>query len=155
MVDRLASLRRLGVRLAIDDFGTGYASLASLRGLPVDIIKIDPSFVAGLGHDQTLTLLTRTVVQVGRELGIQVVAEGVEDPVQLQLLREMGCGYGQGFLVGRPMAAPGIESLFGQGGQGGRGGRELGHGPGRGHRAKRDRGHTGDRGDPDLEAASQ
>ena len=153
MVDRLASLRRLGVRLAIDDFGTGYASLASLRGLPVDIIKIDPSFVAGLGHDQTLTLLTRTVVQVGRELGIQVVAEGVEDPVQLQLLREMGCGYGQGFLVGRPMAAPGIESLFGQGGQGGRGGRELGHGPGRGQRAKRDRGHTGDRGDPDLEAA--
>ena len=156
MVDRLASLRRLGVRLAIDDFGTGYASLAYLRGLPVDIIKIDPSFVAGLGHDETLTLLTRTIVQVGRDLGIQVVAEGVEDPVQLQLLREMGCGYGQGFLVGRPMAAPGIESLFGQGAQGGRGGRELGHGggPGRGHRAKRDRGHTGDRGDPDLEPAA-
>jgi diguanylate cyclase (GGDEF)-like protein len=154
MVDCLASLRRLGVRLAIDDFGTGYASLASLRGLPVDIIKIDPSFVAGLGHDETLTLLTRTVVQVGRELGIQVVAEGVEDPVQLQLLREMCCGYAQGFLVGRPMAAPGIESLFGQGGPGGRAGRELGHGPGRGHRAKRDRGHTGDRGDPDLEASA-
>src|SRR5208283_2128824 len=128
MVDRLASLRRLGVRLAIDDFGTGYASLAYLRGLPVDIIKIDPSFVAGLGHDETLTLLTRTIVQVGHDLGIQVVAEGVEDPVQLQLLRDMGCGYGQGFLVGRPMAAPGIESLFGQGAQGGRGGRGLGHG---------------------------
>ncbi len=156
MVDRLASLRRLGVRLAIDDFGTGYASLAYLRGLPVDIIKIDPSFVAGLGHDETLTLLTRTIVQVGRDLGIQVVAEGIEDPVQLQLLREMGCGYGQGFLMGRPMAAPGIESLFGQGAQGGRGSRELGHGdgPGRGHRAKRDRGHTGDRGDPDLEPAA-
>ena len=155
IVDRLASLRRLGVRLAIDDFGTGYASLAYLRGLPVDIIKIDPSFVAGLGHDETLTLLTRTIVQVGRDLGIQVVAEGVEDPVQLQLLREMGCGYGQGFLVGRPVAAPGIESLLGQGAQGGRGDRELGHGggPGRGHRAKRDRGHTGDRGDPDLEPA--
>ena len=156
IVDRLASLRRLGVRLAIDDFGTGYASLAYLRGLPVDIIKIDPSFVAGLGHDETLTLLTRTIVQVGRDLGIQVVAEGVEDPVQLQLLREMGCGYGQGFLMGRPMAAPGIESLLGQGAQGGRGDRELGHGggPGRGQRAKRDRGHTGDRGDPDLEPAA-
>ena len=112
MMDRLADLRRLGVRLAIDDFGTGYASLAYLRGLPVDIIKIDPSFVAGLGHDETLTLLTRTIVQVGRQLGLQVVAEGIEDPVQLRLLREMGCGYGQGFLVGRPMAAPGIESLM-------------------------------------------
>ncbi len=113
MVGRLAELRRLGVRLAIDDFGTGYASLAYLRGLPVDIIKIDPSFVAGLGHDETLTLLTKTIVQVGRELGIQVVAEGIEDPLQLRLLREMGCGCGQGFLVGRPMAAPGIESLIG------------------------------------------
>jgi diguanylate cyclase (GGDEF)-like protein/PAS domain S-box-containing protein len=113
MVGRLADLRRLGVRLAIDDFGTGYASLAYLRGLPVDIIKIDPSFVAGLGHDDTVALLTRTIVQVGRDLGIQVVAEGIEDPVQLQVLREMGCGYGQGFLVGRPMAAPGIESLIG------------------------------------------
>ncbi len=115
MVERLADLRHLGVRLAIDDFGTGYAPLAYLRGLPVDIIKIDPSFVAGLGHDDTLALLTRTIVQVGRDLGIQVVAEGIEDPVQLQVLREMGCGYGQGFLVGRPMAAPGIESLIGSG----------------------------------------
>ncbi len=113
VAERLADLRRLGVRLAIDDFGAGYASLAYLRGLPADIIKIDPSFVAGLGHDETLTLLTRTIVQVGRDLGIQVVAEGIEDPLQLQLLREMGCGYGQGFLVGRPMAAPGIESLTG------------------------------------------
>ena len=61
----------MGVRMAIDDFGTGYASLAHLRQLPLDIIKIDPSFVAGLGHDDTLTLLTRTVVQLGRELGLQ------------------------------------------------------------------------------------
>jgi EAL domain-containing protein (putative c-di-GMP-specific phosphodiesterase class I) len=112
MVERLADLRRLGVRLAIDDFGTGYASLAYLRGLPVDIIKIDPSFVAGLGHDDTLTLLTQTIVRVGRDLGIQVVAEGIEHPLQLSMLREMGCGYGQGFLVARPMAAPGVESLI-------------------------------------------
>lgn len=112
MVERLADLRKLGVRLAIDDFGTGYASLAYLRGLPVDIIKIDPSFVAGLGHDETLTMLTRTIVRVGRDLGIQVVAEGIEDPLQLSLLREMGCDYGQGFLVARPMAAPGVESLI-------------------------------------------
>jgi diguanylate cyclase (GGDEF)-like protein len=112
IVDRLAELRDLGVRLAIDDFGIGYASLAHLRQLPVDIIKIDPSFVAGLGHDPTLTMLTRTIVQVGRDLGMQVVAEGIEQPCQLAELREMGCGYGQGFLVARPMAAPGVEALI-------------------------------------------
>jgi EAL domain-containing protein (putative c-di-GMP-specific phosphodiesterase class I) len=138
MVERLADLRRLGVRLAIDDFGTGYASLAYLRGLPVDIIKIDPSFVAGLSRDDTLTLLTRTIVQVGHELGIQVVAEGIEDPLQLQLLREMGCGYGQGFLIGRPMAAPGIDSLIGSPAA------DLGHGGDLGPDG--DVGHGGDPG---------
>ena len=112
IISRLAEVRQLGVRLAIDDFGTGYASLAYLRQLPLDVIKIDPSFVAGLGHDDTLTLLTRTVVQVGRDLGLRVIAEGIEQPRQLIALREMGCGYGQGFLVARPMAAPGVEALI-------------------------------------------
>src|SRR5450755_2637391 len=111
MVEGLAQLRQRGVRLAIDDFGTGYASLAYLRELPVDIIKIDPSFVAGLGTDGTLSLLTRTIVQVGHDLGIEVVAEGIERPEQLELLRAMGCGLGQGYLVARPMAARGIEAL--------------------------------------------
>jgi diguanylate cyclase (GGDEF)-like protein len=112
IADRLAELRDLGVKLAIDDFGTGYASLAHLRQLPADIIKIDPSFVSGLGQDPVLTMLTKTIVQVGRDLGMQVVAEGIEQPRQLAELREMGCGYGQGFLVARPMAAPGVESLI-------------------------------------------
>jgi diguanylate cyclase (GGDEF)-like protein/PAS domain S-box-containing protein len=112
IADRLAELHQMGVRVAIDDFGIGYASLANLRQLPLDIIKIDPSFVAGLGHDDTLTLLTRTVVQVGRELGLRVIAEGIEQPRQLSALREMGCDYGQGFLVARPMAAPGVEALI-------------------------------------------
>jgi diguanylate cyclase (GGDEF)-like protein/PAS domain S-box-containing protein len=112
IVDRLAELHRLGIRMAIDDFGTGYASLAYLRQLPLDTIKIDPSFVAGLGHDETLTLLTRTVVQVGHELGLRVVAEGIEQPRQLAALREMGCGYGQGFLVAPPMPASGVEALI-------------------------------------------
>jgi diguanylate cyclase (GGDEF)-like protein len=112
IADRLAELRELGVKLAIDDFGTGYASLAHLRQLPADIIKIDPSFVTGLGQDPVLTMLTRTIVQVGRDLGMQVVAEGIEEPQQLAELREMGCGYGQGYLVARPMAAPGVEALI-------------------------------------------
>jgi EAL domain-containing protein (putative c-di-GMP-specific phosphodiesterase class I) len=68
--------------------------------------------VAGLGTDETLTLLTKTIVSVGNDLGMQVVAEGIEQPMQLQALREMGCGYGQGFLVARPMAAPSVESLI-------------------------------------------
>jgi diguanylate cyclase (GGDEF)-like protein len=110
--DRLAELRDLGVKLAIDDFGTGYASLAHLRQLPADIIKIDPSFVSGLGDDPVLTLLTRTIVQVGRDLGMQVIAEGIEQPRQLAELKEMGCDYGQGFLVARPMAASGLEALI-------------------------------------------
>jgi diguanylate cyclase (GGDEF)-like protein/PAS domain S-box-containing protein len=112
IVERLTDLHQMGVRMAIDDFGTGYASLAHLRQLPLDIIKIDPSFVAGLGQDDTLTLLTRTVVQVGRELGRRVIAEGIEQPRQLSALRDMGCDYGQGFLVARPMAAPGVEALI-------------------------------------------
>jgi diguanylate cyclase (GGDEF)-like protein len=112
IADRLAELHDLGVKLAIDDFGTGYASLAHLRQLPADIIKIDPSFVSGLAQDPVLTMLTKTIVQVGRDLGMQVVAEGIEHPRQLAELREMGCGYGQGFLVARPMAAPGVEALI-------------------------------------------
>ncbi|GII55754.1 hypothetical protein Pth03_41430 [Planotetraspora thailandica] len=111
-INKLSQLRALGVRLAIDDFGTGYASLAFLRQLPVDTIKIDPSFVSGLGRDETLTLLTRTIVRLGHDLGLVVVAEGIERPEQLELLREMGCTRGQGYLVGRPMAARGVDSLM-------------------------------------------
>ena len=112
IIDRLADLHRLGVRLAVDDFGTGYASLANSRQLPLDIIKVDASFVAGLGRDDTLTLLTKTVVQVGRELGLRVVAEGIELPSQLSALREMGCDYGQGSLMAKPMAAADVEALI-------------------------------------------
>jgi EAL domain-containing protein (putative c-di-GMP-specific phosphodiesterase class I) len=112
IIERLAGLHQLGVKLALDDFGTGYASLAYLHHLPLDIIKIDPSFVAGLGQDDTLTLLTRTVVQVGRDLGLRVIAEGIEQPRQLIALREMGCEFGQGFLIARPMGAPGVEALI-------------------------------------------
>jgi diguanylate cyclase (GGDEF)-like protein len=109
---RLSELRRHGVRIAIDDFGTGYASLGNLRQLPVDVIKVDPSFVSGVGTDEKLTLLTRTVVRLGRDLGLTVVAEGIERPSQLALLREMGCARGQGHLVGRPAPAAGMESMI-------------------------------------------
>ena len=125
VVGGLADLHRMGVRMAIDDFGTGYASLAHLLHLPLDVIKIDPSFVAGLGQEDTLTLLTRTVVQLGRELGLRVIAVGIEQPGQLTALREMGCDYGQGFLVARPMAAPGVEALIRTSGDEGEEGEEA------------------------------
>ncbi len=78
----------------------------------MDIIKIDPSFVSGVGSDDTLTLLTRAIVRLGRDLGVTVVAEGIEHPRQLELLREMGCARGQGYLIAKPVAAPGVESLM-------------------------------------------
>ncbi|MEY9213602.1 putative bifunctional diguanylate cyclase/phosphodiesterase [Thermobifida halotolerans] len=112
-VDRLTKLREMGVRLAIDDFGMGHASLSHLRRLRVDELKIDPSFVRDLDSDDTVTLLTRTIIRLGQDLGVQVVAEGIEQPWQLRRLREMGCAFGQGFLVGRPMAAEGVEALVG------------------------------------------
>jgi len=138
MAEGLAELRRHGVRLAIDDFGTGYASLAYLRQLAVDIIKIDPSFVAGLGADATLAMLTRTIIQVGHDLGIEVVAEGIERPEHLELLRTMGCGLGQGFLIARPMGAPAIEALIASGWRGGRITSIAGADPGGDPRADRD-----------------
>jgi EAL domain-containing protein (putative c-di-GMP-specific phosphodiesterase class I) len=117
MTAGLAELRGRGVRLAIDDFGSRYATLAYLREFPVDVIKIDPSFVAGLGCDATLATLTRTIVGVGHELGIEVVAEGIERPEQLELLLAMGCRLGQGYLVARPGPPDGIEALAGTGQQ--------------------------------------
>lgn len=103
---RLRSMREMGVSLAIDDFGTGYSSLAYLQRLPIDTLKIDQSFVRGLeprpgGRDSTA--IVETIVSLGRGLGLQVLAEGVETESQLELLRRMGCHAMQGYHFGRPM----------------------------------------------------
>ena len=99
----LAGLRALGVRLAIDDFGTGYSSLSYLRYLPVDLIKIDKSFIAGLGSDTRQLALVTGIVQLAASLGFQVIAEGIETGPQRDLLASMGCHFGQGYLLARPM----------------------------------------------------
>ena len=99
----LAELKQLGVRLAIDDFGTGYSSLSYLHELPIDILKIDRSFVEGITASQQRLALAKGIVAIASTLGIAVVAEGIETSEQCELLTEMGCDYGQGYLLARPM----------------------------------------------------
>ena len=99
----LQELRALGVRIAIDDFGTGYSSLSYLQNLPLDIVKIDKSFVDHLGHGQDDTAMAKVIVQIGRTLRLHVVAEGVERENQLVALRALGCDSAQGFHLGRPL----------------------------------------------------
>ncbi|HSM64707.1 MAG TPA: EAL domain-containing protein [Ilumatobacteraceae bacterium] len=101
----LRDLRGLGLHLSVDDFGTGYSSLTYLKRFPVEAIKIDRSFVTGLGLESDDTSIVEAVVRLGHSLGLTVVAEGVETPLQLNRLRELGCDKGQGYLFGRPRPA--------------------------------------------------
>lgn len=108
----LGQLRDLGVSLSIDDFGTGYSSLASLRNLTIDRIKIDRSFVTNLAsHDADLTIV-RAVVDLGRNLGLTTVAEGVETEEVLQIVKDLGCDEFQGFLASKPMSAEDITPVL-------------------------------------------
>ncbi|BCJ41410.1 diguanylate cyclase [Actinoplanes ianthinogenes] len=102
---RLEELRELGVKIAIDDFGTGYSSLGYLRDIPVDVLKIDRSFIDGLVGNGRQQELVNAVIQLGHTLGLRVVAEGVEEASQLNLLTVMGCKFAQGYHLGRPEPA--------------------------------------------------
>jgi EAL domain-containing protein (putative c-di-GMP-specific phosphodiesterase class I) len=101
----LAGLRALGVRIAVDDYGTGYSSLAYLKRLAVDELKIDKSFVMGMRSDENDAVIVRSTVELGHNLGLQLVAEGVEDAETWQLLLPLGCDVVQGYHISRPLTA--------------------------------------------------
>ncbi len=113
----LARLHNLGVKLAIDDFGTGFSSLAYLKKLPVDILKIDRSFVAGVGVDSDDTSIVASVIALASALSLDVVAEGIETPLQQRELLKLGCERGQGFYLARPAPADDVEILLGSSSQ--------------------------------------
>jgi EAL domain-containing protein (putative c-di-GMP-specific phosphodiesterase class I) len=98
----LEELRDMGVMIAIDDFGTGFSSLSQLQQLPIDEIKIDRSFVTRMETDHSDAVLVRSIIELGRNLGLRVTAEGVENERVQNMLRDLGCDYAQGFHLGRP-----------------------------------------------------
>ena len=111
-LDTLQRIRRLGAHLSLDDFGTGYSSLSFLRELPVDAIKIDRSFVSGLGTDPCDASIVRGIIGMASALNLDVVAEGVETLAQAEALQALGCSYAQGYLWSRPVPAVDIQDLI-------------------------------------------
>jgi EAL domain-containing protein (putative c-di-GMP-specific phosphodiesterase class I) len=114
-LESLLGLKALGVRLAVDDFGVGYSSLNYLKRFPIDVLKVDRSFVSGLGADHDDTAIVTGVLAMARGLRLGVVAEGVETPDQLRALRVLGCPFAQGFHFARPLPADDFEALLRQG----------------------------------------
>jgi len=111
-IGRLAELRALGVHLAIDDFGTGYSSLSYLERFPVDILKIDRSFIASVTASGERPAIAQAIVELGRTLGLRVVAEGIEEPDQADWLVSLGCPLGQGYLFSRPLGVDAMEMFL-------------------------------------------
>lgn len=109
--EQLNKLKELGIQLAIDDFGTGYSSLSYLYAFPLDVLKVDYSFVSRMDQDNGREIV-RTIVNLGQNLKMEVVAEGVETKIQQEYLREMGCEYAQGYLFSRPLDNEAVESLL-------------------------------------------
>jgi EAL domain-containing protein (putative c-di-GMP-specific phosphodiesterase class I) len=108
----LMALKASGVRLAIDDFGTGYSSLSYLQELPIDVLKIDKSFVDGIDTSRQQQALAEGIIRIARTLRLDVIAEGIENEVQRDLLVSMGCESGQGYLLAMPMAPEDAERLL-------------------------------------------
>ena len=113
VTDRLDAVQRLGVQVALDDFGTGYSALAYLRRFPIDILKVDKSFVSWVRRDESDDGVTRAILAMGQSLSMQTVAEGIETTAQLDWLRALGCTHGQGYLFSRPVPRGELLRLIG------------------------------------------
>ena len=111
-LDALRQLKSIGIRIAVDDFGTGHSSLSYLRRFDVDQIKIDRSFVAGIGTERSDETIVKAIIAMGHSLGLTIVAEGVETREQYDFLRTHGCDRAQGYLIGRPLEAAAVEALI-------------------------------------------
>ncbi|KFE55437.1 putative bifunctional diguanylate cyclase/phosphodiesterase [Pseudomonas syringae] len=114
IISTFQQLRELGVKLAIDDFGTGYSSLSYLKRFPVDYVKIDQAFIRGLGEGTEDAAITQAIIAMAHSLGLKVVAEGVENQVQLDFLKANGCDEVQGYLISRPLEAGALAALLTQ-----------------------------------------
>ena len=110
---RLEAIKALGVRIAIDDFGTGYSSLAYIRQFPIDVLKIDRSFVSAMAGSHESDMLVHTLLQLGKSLGLETLAEGIETEAQLDELARLECDSGQGFLLGKPMTVANLRRTLG------------------------------------------
>ena len=110
----LRDLNSMGLRLAVDDFGTGYSSLNHLKMFPASTVKIDRTFVAGLGRDRTDEAIVAAVLGVAASLGLSTVGEGVETQQQHDLLKQMGCELGQGYLFGKAMSREALYGTYGE-----------------------------------------
>ena len=109
-IPALGALRGLGVTVAVDDFGTGYSSMSRLKSLPVDLLKIDRSFVNNIPDEANDAAFAEAIIRLGRSLGLQVIAEGVATDRQLQFLAGIGCQQAQGFLIARALAAAAVPT---------------------------------------------
>jgi diguanylate cyclase len=107
-----AQLKALGVKLALDDFGTGYSSFSRLQYLPIDRVKIDQSFVSGIHERASDRAMLAAMIKMTQTLGLEVIAEGVENPHQLRRLRESGCAQAQGYLLSEPLKIPEVQALL-------------------------------------------
>ena len=105
-------MKERGIRIALDDFGTGYSSLNYLKKLPIDIIKLDRSFIHAITDDGVDTLLIKNILTMAKDLGYEVIAEGIETNEQMQILVNYNCGGGQGFLLSKPLSEDNVSLLL-------------------------------------------
>lgn len=112
VTEKLAVLRDIGIKISLDDFGTGYSSLTYLKGLPIDTLKIDKSFIDTVVTDENTRIITESIIYMVKKLGYETIAEGVETEEQYRYLNEIDCDNIQGYLLGKPMPSEKIESLL-------------------------------------------